>query len=139
MTHEFTINVPLRIPLKRVADLITSAFEGGSNYWYTINFDKSTAPKKICFEAFDKDDFMSKEVFRHIHWPISEGGRLCILDKEDDDEKEYFLDLPAIKKGMVVFAEKCPKHFGDFLEENDDATTGDCALQCMLFGEVVFG
>jgi len=36
-------------------------------------------------------------------------------------------------------AEKYPRHFHNFLEENDDAETGDVFIQCCLFGEIVYG
>ena len=127
------------IKKSRIADLLCCAFEGGSNYWYTIDFDKSTRPSKICFDAFEEGDLLNKEVFRHLHWPISEGGRLCILDREGEDKNEYFLDLPAIDKGLEILATKYPKHFADFMNENDDADTGDVFLQCCLFGEAIYG
>ena len=49
------------------------------------------------------------------------------------------LDLNAIKKGLQIMAEKYPRHMGDFLNENDDADTGDVFLQCCLFGEAIYG
>jgi len=38
-----------------------------------------------------------------------------------------------------VLEEKFPKHFSDAVEEDFDATTADCWLQCCLFGDVIFG
>jgi hypothetical protein len=40
---------------------------------------------------------------------------------------------------LALMAEKEPRHFGDFMGENDDATTSDVFLQLCLFGEVVYG
>jgi len=71
--------------------------------------------------------------------PTTPGCALFIKDIEDDDGAEYRLDLEAIRKGLRVMADKFPKHFGDVLDENDDAETGDVFLQCCLFGDVIYG
>jgi len=36
-------------------------------------------------------------------------------------------------------ASEAPRHFADFIAENDDAETADVFLQCCLFGRIVFG
>lgn len=126
----------------RVSELLTSAIEGGSNYWYCIDKERSKRPEKIDFEAFKDDHILAgPEVYFHLHWPLSEGGNLCIFDRESEEEdREYWtLDMESIQRGLQVMADKYPRHFGDFLAGNDDADTGDVFLQCCLFGELVFG
>lgn len=130
-----TIALPLALPLSRVSDLLSSAFEGGSNYWYTI--DEFIKPKGA--PRTWKQRAYPDEVFRHLDYPLNKGGALLIEDKESGVSDHHRLDLPAIEKGLEVFATKYPRHFGDWLAENDDATTGDVFLQCCLFGEVVYG
>jgi hypothetical protein len=49
------------------------------------------------------------------------------------------LDRVAILEGLRIMAEKEPRHFADFMTENDDADTGDVFLQCCLYGEVIYG
>ena len=64
------------------------------------------------------------------------------LDVENDNPenlKAYTLNLEVVKKGLEIMATKYPKHFADFIAENEDAGTGDIALQCMLFGEAKYG
>ena len=58
---------------------------------------------------------------------------------DDDDTKQYPLTLESMKAGLAVFQEKAPHQFKAFMEENEDALTGDCFLQCCLLGEVVYG
>jgi hypothetical protein len=36
-------------------------------------------------------------------------------------------------------AREAPQHFADFLNENDDADTGDVFVQCCLLGEIRYG
>jgi hypothetical protein len=129
----FKIPVTTEIPIERVSDLLCSAFEGGSNYWYQIdNFIKP-----VNFNNSEEGD----EEFRHLSYPINKGGALIISADEGEvsEEKTYRLDLESIEKGMKIMAEKYPSHFNDFLQDGDDACTGDVFLQCCLFGEVIFG
>jgi hypothetical protein len=35
--------------------------------------------------------------------------------------------------------EKYPRHYADFKDGDEDASTGDVFLQCCIFGEVVYG
>lgn len=146
------MKLTIEVDDRRVADLLCSALEGGSNYWYETV--KMTKPPKVTFDwrsesaiaAGEKD-----EVYRHIHWPMSEGGSLSIKvnDGEAADEHVgktftlFTLDRPTIERGLSVFASLKPgeggHHFGDWMAENDDATTGDAFLQCCLFGSIVYG
>lgn len=43
------MTLTLNIPLQRISDLLCSAFEGGSNYWYMIKAQK--APSVFSFRA----------------------------------------------------------------------------------------
>jgi hypothetical protein len=36
-------------------------------------------------------------------------------------------------------SEKFPEHWADFINENDDAITGDIFVQCCVFGDTVYG
>lgn len=119
---------------RRVADLLISAFEGGSNYWYVI-------------EEFIEPPVVERHtgldgVFRHVDYPLSEGGALIVSDAKEntpDKVRKVRLDWPKIQEGLVVMARKYPRHFGHWLSEDDDADTGDAFLQCCLFGELVYG
>jgi len=120
------VPVMLEIELEQIDNLLASALEGGSNYWYFIT---NTFQGLAC-EAWRKN---------------KEG--LQIVDKEeydeatedDDDIQTHTLNWDSVEKGITCMAEKYPKHFGDWRNESDDAITGDVFLQCCLFGEVVFG
>ncbi|MDD5092815.1 MAG: hypothetical protein PHV74_00320 [Dehalococcoidia bacterium] len=122
----FTLTATNQIEDQRVKDLLTSALEGGSNYWYMIT-RHTYAP------GLGRNDVE----FPHIDLPFIDGGSLTI--KADEDPKEYTLDRRAIEKGLRIMAEKYSKHFSDFMNENDDSITGDVFLQCCLFGELVYG
>ena len=124
--------ISVEIPWNRIQDLLCCAFEGGSNSWYKItefgepaNFEIRTDPGRI---------------FRHMDYPVNDGGYLIIVCmNEDKPQTLYRLDRCTLEKGLHRFAKKYPKHFGDFVQENDDAITGDVFLQTCLFGEIVYG
>lgn len=127
-----TVSVELEIKLTDIQDLLCSALEGGSNYWYVI--DEFVKPTTMQVRTDPK------KVFRHLDYPVNPGGALIIMDKEDDDEKKrYRLDLESIEKGLKTWAEKYPKSFARFRDEDYDANDGDLFLQCCLFGEAVYG
>jgi hypothetical protein len=110
------------------SNLLCSAFEGGSNWYFIEKMTPPKTPRSATGEGV---------IYKHIDYPLT-GGSLVIKAQELDD-KDYILDAAAIKKGSAVMAEKYPRHYADALTENDDACTGDVFLQCCLFGELVFG
>jgi len=125
------IAVTINVKLERMADMLCGAFEGGSNYWCQI--ESYTQPKKLTYRS-DK-----RKVFPHIDYPMSDGGAVLIKDTESDEQKTYIIDLPTMRRGLAIMAQKYPKHFADMVTENDDASTSDCFLQCCAFGEEIYG
>ena len=135
------INVEIQIDEERIKNLLVSAFEGGSNYWYVIDsYNLGETGLKISDFA---EDGKMQDPDNYYHYcqliPFVPGCSLVIADSEDDDKKEYTLDRAALIRGLSVMATKYPKHFADFMVEDDDATTGDVYLQCCLFGEAIYG
>ena len=126
-----SVNVKHEITLDRISNLLCSAFEGGSNYWYQI--DKFIKPENLSFRTDEE------QIYRHLDYPLNEGGALIINDLEGDEDEPKRLDLDAIKKGLQIMAEKYPRHMSDFLNDNDDAETGDVFLQCCIFGDAIYG
>lgn len=131
-----TINITIKkdIPLDSISSLLCSALEGGSNYWYEI--DQFVKPETFTFLSDEGDN---PQIFKHIDYPLNKGGAVIISVPEDEDGKTYTLDLQSIEKGLKIMAKDYPNHFNDFLNNNDDACTGDVFLQCCLFEEVIFG
>lgn len=124
----YELSVPVSIGQDRLADLLCSALEGGSNYWYQIvDYQK---PESIDFRI------LGGEVIRHIDYPMNKGGAIYI---DAGARYRLTLDLETLEKGLYEFAKKYPRHFKNFVNEEDDAETGDVFLQTCLFGEVVYG
>ncbi len=62
-----------------------------------------------------------------------------MVGDSEGDMPDTLLDLGTIRLGLQTMADKYPNHWHDFINDNEDATTGDVFLQCCLYGEVIFG
>lgn len=138
------MKVMIDVPLQRISDLLCCALEGGSNYWYHI--EKFIRPAQLAFLSdADQAKAMKREpqTFKHLDYPLNAGGALVISDRDrpemGDKCRTERLDLSTVERGMTIFLSKYPRHFADFMAENEDACTGDVFLQCCLFGEAVYG
>lgn len=129
--------------IDRVSNLICSGLECGSYATFGVNTAKYKKPDDDKLYWMSEDDKKEGKPFRHIQYPLSEGGAAtlyCRYDEEEgEEEREFILDLPALKRGLGRFFVLCPKLYADVLTDNDDALTGDAFLQCCLLGEVVYG
>lgn len=137
------MEIKTTIDRTQVMYLLLSGLEGGCGYWARIVRYVDPPEDVDLFAGIDKNDgLLSQEVFRHAHYPMCEAGGSVVLKHEDyehEGKTESTLDYPAIVRGLTVMAQQEPKHFGDFMRENSDATTGDVFVQCCLFGKVIFG
>lgn len=143
------VAVSLDIPREKLENLLISALEGGSNYWYMIQSE--VQPREWTYWGSHNEQ---KTQYAHL-LPFNEGGALMIDDEAAGDEKELAtpvrLDWDALVKGLQVWALDAAKsdddktrtahpcHFADMLKDNGDATTGDVYLQYCLFGKVIYG
>jgi len=130
-----SLTVCADVPLARIADLLCSAMEGGVNYWLrTVRFRMPTKSKLVAHI-----DPKGGKIYPHIDYALCEGGAITCRDLEDEKRPLMVLDLDAIKRGLALMPKVAPRHWGDFLSENDDAVTGDVFVQLCLLGEIVYG
>lgn len=129
------VTISVKVDKSRVGDLLCTAIEGGSNYWYTI--EGYVEPKS---EDLVQHTTLG-QVFKHIDYPLSKGGAMIISDRLADSKSvtRVALDWPMCLRGLEVMQRDYPRHFADWLAENDDADTGDVFLQCAVFGKVIYG
>lgn len=106
-----------------IKDLLLTALEGGSNYWYMIEYHNT---KDIKAESL-------------YDTPLHSKGFIVFSLLEEDDDRTFLLNSEAITKGWNTIEDRFPMHLKDAIEENGDACTGDVFLQCCLFGGVVYG
>jgi hypothetical protein len=117
----YAITTKIEIPASRVGDLVCCALEGGSTYW--------------C------EDFNPKEYPEGCEWgheAVAHGVPFDIW--LEDEPRMRIKNSPArIAATLQLMAEKFPYAWQDFINENEDSSTGDLFFQLLCFGEEVYG
>ncbi len=67
---------------------------------------------------------------------LKDGGTLTMTDIEGEGDQTSTITLNDVHEKVKMTDSR---HLIDMHEETDDAETGDCILQMVFFGEVVFG
>ena len=124
-------NIPIDIEPQLVADLITTALEGGSTYWCmlrSINDFKTEQTKHLTYwEA------LAENLEKGYDFSVP------IYDREDEHELLGHLSISTIKQGLRLFAQDHTEEFVEWAtSENYDAGVADTAFQLMVLGEVTY-
>ena len=130
----FTFTASQTILAKDLADLIVTAFEGGSAYW-------CQSAKLIKFPEYDPGPDPGP---RYSHPQVYEGDFQFEVGYDDPDgvanaDGKKLIGPAEMQAGLTVFAEKYPSHFADFIKEEYDAETADVFWQCVVLGDLVYG
>ncbi len=131
------LKMTLEIATGKIAGIVCCALEGGTGYWAKIEVVPGDA--KPPAPGSWGDTFPDAHEFKHIWCALTPGAHIKVWDAESPDELLGTLDLEACMRGLALMQAKYPKHFADFLDETDDATTGDVFMQCAVLGEVTYG
>jgi hypothetical protein len=135
-----SVQTTVEVDMQTLSHLLCCAFEGGVGYWCQIQGYKHLKEAGSEFKSLGlrSDD---KE-FRHIWVPLTSKGVMILGEDADEDGNytgEHVLDLNAIKNGLKVMANDCPRHFSNLMSDNYDAETGDVFIQCCIFSKVIYG
>lgn len=117
----FTVTTEYEISYQQVADLMDNALEGGSNHW----LNRVEPPYENVAAYADSSSYLPGMKPREFY--------------ADDDSVAYQFNREAITKGLRIMATDHARHFSDILNDNVDADTADVFLQCVLFGDVIYG
>lgn len=120
------MKILIEISDQRIKDALITALEGGSNYWYFVNFDKGNIPLKV-------DCAMSE----HIVNSVMDGHYVAIEDIETG-ENLGVLSHSSIEKGLQLLSKDYPS-IAASITDHLDASESDILLQLCVMGEVVFG
>lgn len=119
-TEEFCeVSVTHKIDRQTVEDLLTSAFEGGSDYW----LDSAIRLVRLEGESF-------------IDAAFNYG---LIIELAEEQKRKVMLNSYMMRHGLQVLFARYPHHAKAIVDDNADAETADCWLQCCLFSEIVYG
>jgi hypothetical protein len=127
-----TVNITIGNQLRE--DLLVTALEGGSNYWYFIP-DSTNRIIDSVPECQDHETAYSVRFWK----AIQAGKSLPVNDSENMVHKLGEISLESIAKGEQLMADNHISHFANLLGENWDAETADVWFQLAVMGELVYG
>lgn len=140
MAYTYTVNI--EVPAEHIADWVTSAFEGGSNYWIELVDNTHRSCKNVRKVVSDKyiNFYCHKELYEMPDWQmnitISEGPIV------EDGPTTFIFDAAAVQRGLNWLAKNRPAKLGELMDMDAclwDADDADCFLQACLFEDIVFG
>jgi hypothetical protein len=120
---ERKVEIKIKISDERISGLLCCGFEGGVGYWCQI----------AGYEG--RED----ETYPHTTLPLKPNAAVLCEEWEEEEPTLLRLDRAAVERGLKIMSEKYPRHFMNFVCENEDAETGDVFIQCCLLGDVVYG
>lgn len=125
-----TFKVTTEIKTSLINDVLITALEGGSNYWYFINEHEAETP-----ENFKRDPEMHYEFLDKVY----QGGSLPVYDAEDNSELHGTLTIESIQKGLNILAKDHETNMYNISTEDYDAHDADVFFQLCVLGEITFG
>lgn len=127
-----TITITQTLEVNDFKNLLYNAWHY-SHYWLDLNCDPAVNWYNAKFpETCDLPCIEDKL------WAYLEAGHKVQCYDQEDGQK-FWLTWAMILEGIRVFVQDFSNHYEDFLTENDDAVTADVWLQCVCFGDVVYG
>ena len=128
------------ITIKREMDydsfenLIVTALEGGSNYWYMIDLDTSTGfIKKYADDPRPKSIRIADALYNN------EESSVTILDAEDEEETLGVLTRQSVRKTLEDFPKDHQWALDNVLNGDYDANDADVVFQVLVMNDVVYG
>lgn len=110
------------MPRQQIAYVLCAALEGGSTYWCgqctVVTYPGET---------------------EWAHEAIAAGTDFSVRDFEAEETTVVKNSDEKLGEAMSLMADHYPGHWKDFVNENEDAITGDIFFQLLCFGEVVYG
>jgi hypothetical protein len=143
--------VPLALSKKDMADLLTTAWEGGSNYW--VEVAEYIPPKGMTMDALhalawehlpdEEREFWKKPqgvpLYAMLPYlPPSIKWKVKFVPNEGGDIK--YLTPQNMREAISTLSKKDYDHIvKNIKDENYDAGDADAWLQAALFGDVIYG
>lgn len=139
MTQPIEVKATIKFTDEQIMGLLRSGFEGGVGYWCRIEDYKFA--DGLTYDDFREGGKMQGKTYWHPCQlvPLTPGCAVICIEHEEEDPKPLKLNRPKIEVGLQLMADKFPRHFGNFMNENHDAETGDVFIQLCLLGDVVYG
>lgn len=147
--------MPIELTIKKtlseeeIADVITTAIEGGIGYWACLNNDTKEweeAKKALQTEKVEKGETGNEPYYDEIIWKmLSDGKEVEFIDVEAEDYDNpgdgevWKLTMEKFVKGLEIYEAERGSIKKALEDGNFDAVEGDCVFQYALFGELIYG
>jgi|TARA_R110000782_G_scaffold221245_1_gene308442 hypothetical protein len=126
------LKLKLELTYETFENIIVTALEGGSNYWYMLG-DTKGIPKR--------DDMPNEAPSQRIAYGLwhNKDSELPIWDLEEEDELLGTLTYDSVREGMQIACDNYLEEINMMIGEDYDAWTADTLFQVLVMGEVTFG
>ena len=125
-----------------IEDLLVTALEGGSNYWYYL-------PDTRMVDESNIEDPLSIRIHKVVldgkEVPVTDAETMEFENEEGDEYDEPKGDLLGMiskanyERAEELLLDQYPYRLGQILSEDWDAETADVWFQLVVMGEVVYG
>lgn len=139
---------------KDIADLLVTAWEGGSAYW--VEVAEYVPPKGMSMERLEKLGWDAAPAEEKEFWktpkdvpfyalmaylPPSVKWKVKFKPNEvvKKEGERYYLTPESMREAAPKLADKYPHIFARIKSEDYDALDADAWLQMGVFGDVIFG
>lgn len=126
MGNSITVKVTMDFTLDDIENWIVTAFEGGIGYWSRIVFLKGTP----------RDKYHKRIASILVDGSNNSAKMFGIIDTEGC--KRYWVTRGKFLEGLQTMSAKYCRHWANLLTDYD-AETADVLIQCVIFGEIVYG
>jgi hypothetical protein len=112
-------------------NILVTALEGGSNYWYTLDLtDLGEERNKYLNEP------LSVRISKMIWY---DRINLRVMDAEEEDVLLGEVNIATIKTAFEKICSQYPETYLNLIQENFDADDADVFFQIATMGEITFG
>lgn len=125
--------VELEIDNETIEDVLVTALEGGSNYWYHLSEKTVDSIKNhtISMEGEPLSLRFYKAINHGMHIPINDAEHYTdVLGK---------IHTPTIQRAFIKMHNDYPENLENIREGDFDAEDADIFFQLAVLGEIVYG
>ena len=126
------IQIEYTITEDMIENVIVSALEGGSNYWYFVDVEdfEQDLPSKNGKALTER---IAEAVFKNPSF------KMPVYDVEDEEDVLGYLSQKNLRRGMELCAKDYPEVFKRLINDEIDAEDADVIFQLTVMGEITFG
>ena len=131
----YSWNIKRELSEETVRDIITTAIEGGINYWAGLDNSKQEYQDAIQRLKQKHEELYYESIVIEL-WNNHDSLTLYDLD----DDTRYTLSKDDFVKGCELYETHTGKSIVKAFDDSDfDANDADMIFQYAIFGEVIFG